>query len=327
MPLLRDDALSSAFDLGSLTYDRLTRLNPGYHAHLRRSARRLRLPRGGAGLRVLDLGCGTGSSTAALLAAAPHAEITAVDASAGMLERAAAKSWPANVSFVHAPVERLTEEGVATGRYDAAFAAYLLRNVGDPDRTLAAVRERLVPGGRLAVHEYALGGGARHRAVWKAMCTAIVLPLGRLAGDAVLYRHLYDSVVQFDTAPELGERVRRAGFSDVRVLALPGVETGLTHTVVGRAAGAPPAGDDTAGATAAGTTAPTAPEETAPGTAAPGTAAPGTTAPGTTAPAPTAPGTTAPTPTAPGTAAPGTATPGRAPAGTPHRALSREPRR
>ncbi|MBD0734286.1 hypothetical protein [Streptomyces sp. CBMA29] len=38
MPLLRDDASSSAFDHGSARYDRLTAMNPGYHAHLRRSA-------------------------------------------------------------------------------------------------------------------------------------------------------------------------------------------------------------------------------------------------------------------------------------------------
>ncbi|MEE4545570.1 class I SAM-dependent methyltransferase [Streptomyces sp. V4-01] len=239
MPLLRDEALSSAFDHGSLAYDRLTALSPGYHAHLRRSARRLRLPHGGAGLRLLDLGCGTGSSTAALLAAAPYAEITAVDSSAGMLERAAAKPWPAGVSFVHAPVERLAEEGVTSGLYDAAFAAYLLRNVGDRDRVLAAVHERLAPGGRLALHEYALGGRAADRMAWKALCTAVVLPLGRLSGDAALYRHLHDSVAQFDTAPALGDRLRRAGFADVRVLPLPGVQTGLTCTVVGRTPSVP----------------------------------------------------------------------------------------
>ncbi|MFF6959494.1 class I SAM-dependent methyltransferase [Streptomyces sp. NPDC008317] len=240
MPLLRDDELSSAFDHGSARYDRLTAMNPGYHAHLRRSARRLRLPHGGAGLRLLDLGCGTGSSTAALLAAAPHAEITAVDASAGMLERAAAKRWPATVSFLHAPVEKLAEGGFVTGRFDAAFAAYLVRNVADPDRVLTAVRDRLRPGGRLAVHEYALGGSAAHRAVWAGVCKGVVLPAGRLTGDAGLYRHLYTSVVAFDTAAALGDRVRRAGFGSVRVLPLPGWQTGITHTVLGRVPQDPP---------------------------------------------------------------------------------------
>ncbi|EHN71887.1 methyltransferase, partial [Streptomyces coelicoflavus ZG0656] len=37
MPLLRDAALTAAFDRGAGRYDRLVALNPGYHAQLRRS--------------------------------------------------------------------------------------------------------------------------------------------------------------------------------------------------------------------------------------------------------------------------------------------------
>ena len=59
MTLLRDDELARAFDHASHTYDRLTALNPGYRTDLLRSARRLRLPRSGADLHILDLGCGT----------------------------------------------------------------------------------------------------------------------------------------------------------------------------------------------------------------------------------------------------------------------------
>ncbi|MEV0600336.1 methyltransferase domain-containing protein [Streptomyces sp. NPDC050315] len=236
MPLLRDDALSAAFDHAAATYDRLVAANPGYHAHLRRSARRLGLPAAERRLRLLDLGCGTGASTAALLAAAPHAEIVAVDASAGMLDRARAKAWPHNVSFVHAPAERLGAAGV-TGPFDAVFAAYLFRNVADPDALLTAVRGLLAPGGRIAVHEYALGGRAVDRAVWTAVCRGVVLPVGRLAGDGELYRHLWRSVVEFDTAPDFGRRMARAGFERVRVLPLPGWQTGITHTVVATAPG------------------------------------------------------------------------------------------
>ncbi|MFD7817210.1 methyltransferase domain-containing protein [Streptomyces sp. NPDC059785] len=233
MPLLRDAELATAFDHASRTYDRLVACNPGYHSQLRRSARRLGLPDGGAGRRVLDLGCGTGASTAALVAALPRAEIVAVDASAGMLERAAAKRWPDRVTFRRAPAERLAEAGVE-GPFDAVLAAYLFRNVADPDRILAAVRGLLAPGGRLAVHEYTLSGLPAHRAVWTAVCGGIVLPAGTAAGDGRLYRHLWRSVVGFDTAPAFGDRVRRAGFDRVRVLPLPGWQTGIVHTVLAR---------------------------------------------------------------------------------------------
>ncbi|MFH9267780.1 class I SAM-dependent methyltransferase [Streptomyces sp. NPDC017546] len=234
MSVLRGDALSAAFDHGSAAYDRLVAASPGYHAHLRRSARRLGLPEGGRGLRVLDLGCGTGASTAALLAAAPHARITGVDASAGMLDRAAAKSWPRGVDFVHRPVEELAGR-LENGAYDAVFAGYLFRNLTDPDMTLDMVRGLLAPGGRLAVHEYTLGGSRVHRCVWNTVCAAIVQPAGRLAGDTELYRHLRRSVIEFDTAPAFAGRLRRAGFTDVRALPLPGWQTGITHTFTGRA--------------------------------------------------------------------------------------------
>ncbi|MFF0740334.1 class I SAM-dependent methyltransferase [Streptomyces sp. NPDC004111] len=234
MSLLRDDTLSAAFDLAARHYDRLTAANPGYRAHLRRSARRLGLPDGGAGLRLLDLGCGTGASTSALLRAAPRAEIVAVDASRGMLDQARSKPWPSNVRFVHAPAEGLAEAGVH-GPFDAVLAAYLLRNVRDPDAVLAALRAILAPGGRLAVHEYTLSGRLLDRAVWSAVCHGIVLPAGRATGDGDLYRHLLRSVVEFDTADQCAQRVRRAGFSHVRVLPMPGWQAGIVHTVLAAA--------------------------------------------------------------------------------------------
>ncbi len=236
-PLLRDTALTAAFDHGAGRYDRLVALNPGYHAQLRRSARRLGLADGGAGRRVLDLGCGTGASTAALAAAFPAAEIVGVDASAGMLERARDKRWPSRVRFVHAPAEELRQAEVH-GPFDAVFAAYLFRNLTDADAVLRTVHRLLAPGGRLAAHEYALGGRHVDRLVWTAVCRGIVLPLGTATGDRDLYRHLWRSVVAFDTAPAFGARLARAGFAHVRVLPLPGWQTGITHTFLGHRADA-----------------------------------------------------------------------------------------
>ncbi|MFK0117644.1 class I SAM-dependent DNA methyltransferase [Streptomyces sp. NPDC090994] len=234
MPLLRDTALAAAFDHGADTYDRLVALNPGYHAHLRRSARRLALGAGGEPVRrVLDLGCGTGASTAALAAALPAARITGVDASAGMLRRARAKTWPTRVRFVRAPAEGLERAGVR-GPFDAVFAAYLFRNLSDPDSVLRTVRGLLAPGGVLAVHDYALGGRRADRLVWSAVCRGVVLPLGTATGNRGLYRHLWRSVLYFDTAPAFGARLGRAGFDRVRVLPLPGWQTGVTHTFLAR---------------------------------------------------------------------------------------------
>ncbi|MCX4238666.1 class I SAM-dependent methyltransferase [Streptomyces ortus] len=232
MTLLRDHDLALAFDHASHSYDRLTALNPGYRTDLLRSARRLRLPRGGAGLHILDLGCGTGASTRALLKAAPAARITAVDASSGMLTRAQSKPWPARVRFQHMTAEALA--AADEGPYDAVFAAYLLRNVTDPDGVLKTVRTLLRPGGRLAVHEYSLSGSAAHRALWTAVCRGVIIPAGTFSGDRDLYRHLWRSVLDFDTVPAFGDRLRSAGFSAVRALPVAGWQTGIVHTFLAR---------------------------------------------------------------------------------------------
>lgn len=225
----------TAFDVGAPAYDRLVGTSPGYHAHLRLSARRMRLPRNGRGLRLLDAGCGTGASTAALLTVAPHAEIIAVDASRGMLDQAWAKPWPPSVRFVHSPIEALAETGI-TGPFDGIFAAYLIRNLIDPDTQLRTFRRLLRPGATLAVHEYSVRDSHVATWVWHAVCWGIIIPSGwRHTRDSTLYRHLWRSVITFDGAAEFRDRLRDAGFAAVRSETMPGWETNIAHTFLGEA--------------------------------------------------------------------------------------------
>ncbi len=150
-----------------------------------------------------------------------------MDASSGMLHRAVAKPWPDSVRFLHLSAEELTTAG--EGPFDAVFAAYLFRNVSDPDGVLRTVRTLLRPGGRLAVHEYSLGGSPAHRALWTAVCQGVIIPVGTLTGDRALYHHLWHSVLAFDTASAFTGRLTRAGFTDARALPLAGWQTGITH--------------------------------------------------------------------------------------------------
>ena len=225
----------AAFDFGAAAYDGLVAVNPGYHAHLRLSAHRMGLPDEGRGLRLLDAGCGTGASTAALLNSAPQAEIVAVDASAGMLAEAAAKRWPSSVRFVHSCVEDLAAAGV-DGPFDGILAAYLIRNLADPDAQLRTFRTMLRPGATLAVHEYSVRDSQLAVAVWSAVCTAIIIPAGRLrTGDATLFRHLRQSVRSFDGASDFRQRLRRNGFDAVRSETMPGWQRNIVHTFLARA--------------------------------------------------------------------------------------------
>ncbi|MGW5878950.1 class I SAM-dependent methyltransferase [Nocardiopsis terrae] len=234
---MKTGAITHEFDHAADAYDRLVGANPGYHRDLRTSVRRLRLPGRGEGLRLLDLGCGTGASTAALVEAAPRARIVAVDASRGMLDAARSKVWPHGVEFHRARAETLTPEWVAErlgGPADAVFAAYLIRNVPDPDALLSAVSAVLRPGGRVALHEYSVADSVSARAVWTAVCWGVVIPSGRaLTGRADLFRYLWRSVVEFDGARALLARMRAAGLESVAGAPLPGWQYGITHTFVG----------------------------------------------------------------------------------------------
>jgi ubiquinone/menaquinone biosynthesis C-methylase UbiE len=225
----------AAFDAGAPQYDGLVGANPGYHAHLRISATRVGLPDAGRGLRLLDVGCGTGASTAALLAAAPHAEIIGVDGSAGMLAQARAKRWPETVQFVHSRAESLAAAGIE-GPFDGIFAAYLVRNLPDPDPVLRSFRSLLRPGATLAVHEYSVRDSRLASVVWNAVATAIIIPSGRLrTGDASLYRYLRRSVNEFDGAAAFRRRLQDNGFRGVRSETMPGWQRNIVHTFLAEA--------------------------------------------------------------------------------------------
>ena len=229
------DDVPGAFDVGAPAYDKLVDANPGYHRHLMLSAKRMRLPNQSEGLRLLDAGCGTGASTAALVAVAPKAEIVAVDASSGMLAQATAKSWPGSVRFVQSRIEDLAEAGV-DGPFDGILAAYLIRNLPDKDGQLQRFRAMLRPGAPLAVHEYSVRDSRLATAMWNTVCAVIIIPSGRLrSGDAALYKYLRRSVNQFDGAAQFCNRLQINGFEAVRSETMPGWQRNIVHTFLGQA--------------------------------------------------------------------------------------------
>jgi ubiquinone/menaquinone biosynthesis C-methylase UbiE len=228
-------AVPTAFDIGAGAYDRMVGANPGYHEHLRISVRRMRIPSGGRGMRLLDAGCGTGASTAALLAEAPEAEIVAVDASEGMLREARAKSWPSSLRFVQGRIEDLAELGVE-GPFDGILAAYLVRNLADPDAQLKRFLDLLRPGGTLAVHEYSVRDSRPAVWTWIAVCWGIIIPSGwRHTRDTTLYRHLCRSVLTFDGAGRFRRRLADAGFVGVHSETVGGWQRNIVHTFLANA--------------------------------------------------------------------------------------------
>ncbi len=219
------------FDGVAARYDVLQRFNPGYRKHLRWSAERMELP---PRARVLDLCCGTGISTEALVETYPRAEITALDASSAMLSRARTKRRLRSVRFVCGDAADPAAAGAA-GPFDGILVAYGVRNLPDPDGCLKNLAALLPPGGVLAVHEYAVSDRLISRLVWNAVAGGIIVPLGSSLGRAPeLFRYLRESVLAFDGAPALAARIAGAGLSGVNTLPMDGWQRGIVHTFIGR---------------------------------------------------------------------------------------------
>ncbi len=114
------------------------------------SERMLELGGLGPGMRVLDVGSGTGEP--ALRAArrvAPGGSVLGIDAAGGMLGLArerAAQEGLSNVEFRQADAQ---EFDAPAGQFDCATARWSLMYMPAPERALERIRTGLKPGGRL----------------------------------------------------------------------------------------------------------------------------------------------------------------------------------
>jgi SAM-dependent methyltransferase len=106
--------------------------------------------------QIVDLGCGTGAGTFALLARFPDAHVTAVDSSAELLhrlrEKAHGRAVADRVRTVQADLDSTWPE---LGQPDLVWASASLHHMAEPDRILRQVRDALGPGGLFAVVELA----------------------------------------------------------------------------------------------------------------------------------------------------------------------------
>jgi ubiquinone/menaquinone biosynthesis C-methylase UbiE len=240
--MITTENVAAAFDEVAPRYDLMVALNPGYHDHLRAAGESLVELLPGSmrpfAVRLLDLGCGSGASTRALLEAAQSAglriEIVGVDASAGMIAQACAKNWPAGVRFQLGAAEDIAcfEDGPVNG----VFAAYLFRNLADRDAVLADIFDQLAEGGVLVVQEYSIAGSRLWtRALWSAVCWLAIIPLGWLTSPGSrLYHYLWRSVRSFDSVQAFIDRLYGAGFVDVEVRTAAGWQRGILHTLRAR---------------------------------------------------------------------------------------------
>ncbi|MEU6181336.1 class I SAM-dependent methyltransferase [Streptomyces coeruleorubidus] len=106
---------------------------------------------------LVDLGCGTGAGTFALLDRFPDAHVTAVDASAEHLQRlrtkACARGVQEHVRTVQADLDEAAWPDL--GSPDLVWASASMHHMAHPDSALRTVHDALAPGGLFAVVELA----------------------------------------------------------------------------------------------------------------------------------------------------------------------------
>ena len=112
--------------------------------------------------RLVDVGAGTGLLGLALVD--DVGEIVLSDPSAGMIEVATEKLAAAGLGSVTAVRHDLLADPAPADRFDVAVSLLVLHHIDDTAAALAAIRDLLVPGGRIALADLDTEDGTFHSA-------------------------------------------------------------------------------------------------------------------------------------------------------------------
>lgn len=161
------------------------------------------------GERILDIACGTGTSSASI--ARTGATVVGLDFSAGMLVQARKKHN--NVEFVLGDAEKLP---FVSDEFDAVTVSFGLRNVNDPKVALAEMFRVLKPGGRLVICEFSRPPVAVLRASYFAYLKYVMPGVASVTGsNAAAYKYLEESIKDWPEQGTLSQWIRGAGFTRV----------------------------------------------------------------------------------------------------------------
>jgi demethylmenaquinone methyltransferase/2-methoxy-6-polyprenyl-1,4-benzoquinol methylase len=119
------------------------------------------------------------------------------------------------------PVHAVTADALALPIPDrscaGAIAGFGVRNLVDLDAGLREVARVLQPGAPFVILEFTTPPSAIIRAGYRLYCNHLLPKVaGVITGNGAAYEYLAESVANFPDAPALADRMRRAGFSDVR---------------------------------------------------------------------------------------------------------------
>ena len=163
---------------------------------------------------VVDLCCGTGDMTAALLRrrATGGRSVMGVDFSNAMLERAREKLKDANAVFVEGDAMRLQ---LADASVDLVTSAFGFRNLANYDAGLREIARVLKVGGEVGIldcNEPEGLLGRAYRVYFRHVLPVVGSWISRTRGP---YAYLPRSVERFPRPARMMEMMRAAGFVDV----------------------------------------------------------------------------------------------------------------
>lgn len=197
------------------TYDKLNHLlSMGLDRRWwRRSARVFRDVLARPEARVLDLCCGTGDMTEALLMLRPaQAEsIIGLDFSPTMLSLARKKFAGRNILWVEGDAMHLP---YADNTFDLITSAFGFRNLPNYADALRELHRVLAPGGRLGILECNQPEGLRGVGYNLYLHRALPMIGGWISGDRAAYAYLPASIERFPRSPHMLAMLREAGFAD-----------------------------------------------------------------------------------------------------------------
>jgi demethylmenaquinone methyltransferase/2-methoxy-6-polyprenyl-1,4-benzoquinol methylase len=160
--------------------------------------------------RCLDLACGTGDITFALMGADRH--VTGLDITPRMLELARRKpiGRGRRVAFVGGDMMALPFPDAS---FQIVTTGYGLRNVPELPVALHEIARVLAPGGVLLSLDFDRPANAVVRAIYLAYLTVTGSMLGLiLHGEPDTYRYIPESIRRYPGAAALCRMIREAGF-------------------------------------------------------------------------------------------------------------------
>lgn len=178
----------------------------------------VRLVRGLAPKRIMDVATGTGDLAIAMAKGIPEARIEGIDLSPEMLEvarrKVAGSGLAGRVSLAVGDAENLPVE---EGSFDVATVAFGVRNFGDLELGLRELHRSLRKGGTVVILEFSRPRKGLFRSLYE-WYSGTVLPRigGMISRDRRAYEYLPASVREFPSPDRFIPILESAGFTECR---------------------------------------------------------------------------------------------------------------